>query len=111
MKQDLDRLDSRAITKSCGAAYASSHGASRQNQSREAREALAKAIDLLRFQCPQLDSADLGREWPELLIAQNLRREAEALLAGKSGSNALATSTFAIRPGAALHGAFSGPGD
>jgi serine/threonine protein kinase/Tfp pilus assembly protein PilF len=57
----------------------------RENQSREAQEALAKAIDLLRFQCPQLDSADLGREWPELLIAQILRREAEALLAGKSG--------------------------
>ena len=56
------------------------------SQTREAREALSRAGELMRTQVPQLENGDLGREWSEMLIAQILRREAEALMGGNSGN-------------------------
>ena len=40
----------------------------------------------MRTQVPQLENGDLGREWSEMLIAQILRREVEALMGGDSGN-------------------------
>jgi hypothetical protein len=54
------------------------------HHSKEAGETLAKAIEIIEKQCPKVDDGDLGREWPDWLFANILRREAESLIGDKS---------------------------
>ena len=51
----------------------------------QAQAALSKGIENLQTQLPKLDSGDIGREWPDWLIAHALMREAKELIEGKAG--------------------------
>jgi eukaryotic-like serine/threonine-protein kinase len=50
------------------------------NQAAEARTALSRANDIVQTQLSQPDSGDIGREWPDWLVAQILLREANGLI-------------------------------
>jgi len=48
----------------------------RLNQPDAAREALAKATEIIQTQMPSAGSGDVGRDWPDWLVVQILQREA-----------------------------------
>jgi tetratricopeptide (TPR) repeat protein len=50
------------------------------NQTAEARSALIAGRNVIYTQLPNADEGDLGREWPDVLVARYLAREAEALI-------------------------------
>jgi hypothetical protein len=50
------------------------------NQAEAARVALVKGTALARDHLPMLESGDLGSAWPNWVLAQALREEAEGLL-------------------------------
>jgi tetratricopeptide (TPR) repeat protein len=50
------------------------------NQSVEAHAALATGMNIIKTQFPNADSGDLGREWPDCLVARVLSREAQTLI-------------------------------
>ncbi|HUK82304.1 MAG TPA: hypothetical protein VLZ12_06695, partial [Verrucomicrobiae bacterium] len=56
----------------------------RLNQADEARTSLATATEIIQTQFPQLESGDVGRDWPDWLIAHILQREAMALIGGNT---------------------------
>jgi hypothetical protein len=49
----------------------------------EARTALDRAVAIAKTNLPQLDSGDLGQDWPDWVIAHILLQEAQALMAGQ----------------------------
>jgi WD40 repeat protein/Flp pilus assembly protein TadD len=54
------------------------------NQMEEAREALAKGLEIEEKELPDLDSGDLGDDWLDWIIAHALLKEARALIEGSS---------------------------
>ena len=54
----------------------------------EAREAFAHGLDIEAAKLPKLDSAYLGPDWfwRDIVIARALKREAEALIEGRSAT-------------------------
>jgi hypothetical protein len=49
-------------------------------QTANAAQSLAHATEIFKTKLPQLESGDLGEDWPEWLIAHILLREAKALI-------------------------------
>jgi Flp pilus assembly protein TadD len=52
----------------------------RSGQADEARITLAKGVEIAEKKLPRLDSGDLGDGWLDWIIAQELMREAKALI-------------------------------
>jgi hypothetical protein len=46
----------------------------------EAREALAKGVEIMQNKLPRLDGSDLGPSWHDVVIADILMREAKELI-------------------------------
>ena len=51
-------------------------------QTAEAQAALSRGIEIVQTQFPSPNGGDLGRDWPDLLIARILLREAQAQMSG-----------------------------
>src|SRR5258708_17060728 len=54
----------------------------------QAREAFGRATELVQTRLPSIECGDLGREWPEWLLAHILLREAQGLMEGASTTSA-----------------------
>jgi tetratricopeptide (TPR) repeat protein len=77
----------RQRNRAAGASLVQAMACQQLQQDDEARLDLARALDIIRAQCPQADSGDVGREWPDWLTVQILEREASQLITGGSQSN------------------------
>jgi tetratricopeptide (TPR) repeat protein len=83
-KRALPGWTREAERNSSAAAYfvlAMAHQQSRQIE--EAQSALAKGVEIVQTQVPPLATGDIGRDWPDWLIAHILLREAQALIEGQ----------------------------
>jgi len=82
-RQDLPGWSHERERNRAAAAYLVQAMAYQQSrQTGPAHAALAKAVEIVETQLPSLESGDLGREWPDWLIAHILLREASGLIEG-----------------------------
>jgi len=83
-KRALPGWTREAERNSSAAAYfvlAMAHQQSRQIE--QAQSALARGVEIVQTQVPPLATGDIGRDWPDWLIAHILLREAQALIEGQ----------------------------
>ncbi len=55
----------------------------------EAHAALTQGLELANERFPKIGIGDLGRDWSDWIIAQALLRQAEALVEGQTGGQAV----------------------
>ena len=84
-RQDLPAWNHERERNRCAGAYLVQAMAYQQlHQNEEARVNLGNADEIIRTQCPQAESGDVGREWQDWVTVQILRREASHLVEAQS---------------------------